>query len=141
MRENNSPWYPSYCDRLLERYNYGTHRAGTTTQAPTERVTTGWGWTKWGPWVDDACPDVCGRRCRIRYRSCAGEYNLVCKGRGRAYDLEDCPELTEEMMDEMAGDTAAANEIDDGLSMNNNGGGENGNGVDGDVFQVGKFIV
>lgn len=27
--------------------------------------TVGWGWSQWGEWVEDACPEVCGRRLSI----------------------------------------------------------------------------
>ena len=53
----------------------------------------GWGWTEWAEWAEDACPEVCGRRCRVRRRSCSGPFVHVCQGRGRAFELEDCPAL------------------------------------------------
>ena len=53
----------------------------------------GWGWTQWGEWVDDSCPEACGRRCRVRRRNCAGQFHLACLDRGVAYQFENCDAL------------------------------------------------
>ena len=55
--------------------------------------TVGWGWSEWGEWAEDSCPEVCGRRCRLRRRNCAGAYVHACEGKGEAFELEDCPAL------------------------------------------------
>ena len=98
MKENKSPFYPPYCDRLILKYNVGGAATGgvITTAPPPPEHTVGWGWSAWGEWIDDACPEVCGRRCRVRRRHCTGPYNLVCAGRGKAYQFEDCPALEDE---------------------------------------------
>ena len=43
--------------------------------------------------LNDACPDICGRRCRRRIRLCNGPYHLACAGQGRAEEFDDCPDL------------------------------------------------
>ena len=43
--------------------------------------------------LQEACPDVCGRRCRRRIRSCHGPYHLACSGQGKAEDFDNCPAL------------------------------------------------
>ena len=100
MKENNSPFYPGYCDKMILKYNVGgaagVPPGGGTTPASIPEQTAGWGWSAWGEWIDDSCPDVCGRRCRVRRRSCTGPYDLICAGRGRAFELEDCPALEED---------------------------------------------
>ncbi len=58
--------------------------------------TVGWGWSSWNEWSEGSCPEVCGRRCRSRTRSCSGPYDRACKDKGRAYELEDCPALEDE---------------------------------------------
>jgi len=57
---------------------------------------TGWGWSEWSRWLDGGCPDICGRRCRKRTRYCHGPYLLICKGRGRGDDFENCPALEDD---------------------------------------------
>ena len=42
---------------------------------------------------DEACPDVCGRRCQRRVRLCNGPYHLACVGQGRAEEFSDCDAL------------------------------------------------
>ena len=63
MKKNNSPFYPAYCDDLIEEF--GVNMSSTNTVAP--QVTIGWGWTEWGEWIEDSCPEECGRRCRVRF--------------------------------------------------------------------------
>lgn len=91
LQTNNSPFYPSYCDRLLMSVLYPDGQTPSTSSRPS--VTIGWGWTDWGPWQSDSCPDVCGRRCRRRIRACGGPYELSCAGRGKAEEFDDCPAL------------------------------------------------
>lgn len=95
LQTNNSPFYPSYCNRLLRsEYNVTDSPLFTgndTSVRPT--VTNGWGWGTWGNWEDDACPDECNRRCRRRTRQCNGPYHLACAGQGRAEEFDDCPAL------------------------------------------------
>ena len=43
--------------------------------------------------MQDACPEVCGRRCRRRIRACHGPFHLVCSGQGKAEEFDDCPAL------------------------------------------------
>ncbi len=65
------------------KYFYSITRLELSFQARTE----GWGWTGWGEWAEDACPEVCGRRCRLRQRACGGPYEVACKNKGRAYQV------------------------------------------------------
>ncbi len=62
LRRNGSKFYPPYCDRLLMKYGM----SAMATPRPVPMVTIGWGWSQWGEWLSDACPESCGRRCRVR---------------------------------------------------------------------------
>ena len=65
MKKDNSPFYPAYCDELIEEFGVNMSSHANTL---TPQVTIGWGWTEWGDWIDDSCPKECGRRCRVRAR-------------------------------------------------------------------------
>lgn len=96
LQIHNSPFYPSYCNRLLRHaYNLTESSTGANTDSTSIRpsLTLGWGWGPWGEWLQEACPDVCGRRCRRRIRSCHGPYHLACSGQGKAEDFDNCPAL------------------------------------------------
>jgi hypothetical protein len=96
MKESNDPWFPTYCDALISKHDEnpvdvqtysGSSDAPATTRSPdaTNRLPEaiiGWGWSEWGEWADGGCPEICGRRCNRRARSCTGPYHLICKGRG-----------------------------------------------------------
>lgn len=96
LQTHQSPFYPTYCNKLLrDVLNVTTESPDETILDTTVRpaVTNGWGWTTWGPWLEEACPSVCGRRCRRRIRACHGPYQLACFGQGRAEEFDDCPAL------------------------------------------------
>jgi len=97
LQSNNSPFYPSYCNRLLRKeYNVTESipfNSGGNATSVRPSVTNGWGWGTWGAWEDEACPDVCGRRCQRRVRLCNGPYHLACVGQGRAEEFSDCDAL------------------------------------------------
>ena len=45
---------------------------------------------------EEACPSVCGRRCRRRTRACNGPYQLACVGQGKGEEFDDCPALNDQ---------------------------------------------
>merc|ERR1712048_551507 len=76
---------------------------------------------------DDACPDICGRRCRRRIRLCNGPYHLACAGQGRAEEFDDCPDLNNAVQGTGFQRTTTANFA---LYTNNRGAGDQSSNSD-----------
>lgn len=100
LQSNQSPFYPAYCNRLLKNvYNITeippVNDGSSTSFRPA--ITLGWGWGQWGQWQEEACPSICGRRCRRRTRACNGPYQLACVGQGKGEEFDDCPALNDQV--------------------------------------------
>jgi len=100
LQSNQSPFYPAYCNRLLKNvYNITeippVNDGSSTSFRPV--ITIGWGWGQWGQWQEEACPSICGRRCRRRTRACNGPYQLACVGQGKGEEFDDCPALNDQV--------------------------------------------
>lgn len=60
LKAKQSSYYPDYCDKLIDQY--GVTDVATSSVRPVPAVTNGWGWSAWNEWLDDQCPEDCGRR-------------------------------------------------------------------------------
>ena len=64
-----------------------------------------------------ACPDVCGRRCKKRFRVCQGPYEDACTD-GKPEELSSCAALNISSTTSVLSPTTEADDDDDEYSMN-----------------------
>ena len=79
---------------------------------------------------DEACPDVCGRRCQRRVRLCNGPYHLACVGQGRAEEFSDCDALNNAVQASGNGFQRSTTTANFALYTNNRGAGDQSSNSD-----------